>query len=213
MRVSNSAPGKGEGGNTVPKVSIGLKSRNPCWLATCLYHAGIRIQNFGSVLCFLLAAMQRQGHPWASCCSATTPTPPDYSGVAPTGFGGLMQPFFSWKDGHLNRSMGSEGEKRSALQQLSSVSWKAAVRKLHPRCPKSNLALRRGIPWKFLQRVQTATGKKPLRCTVSSIRPRGSMLQRPSSFSRPTFAGVANQVAPLTEHSIREKREKEKGEK
>lgn len=39
------------------------------------------------------------------------------------------------------------------------------------------------------------------------------MLQRPSSFSRPTFAGVANQVAPLTEHSIREKREKEGGEK
>lgn len=40
------------------------------------------------------------------------------------------------------------------------------------------------------------------------------MLQRPSSFSRPTFAGVANnQVAPLTEHSIREKRKKEKGEK
>lgn len=39
------------------------------------------------------------------------------------------------------------------------------------------------------------------------------MLQRPSSFSRPTFVGVANQVAPLTEHSIREEREKEKGEK
>jgi len=39
------------------------------------------------------------------------------------------------------------------------------------------------------------------------------MLQGPSSFSRPTFVGVANQVAPLTEHSIREKREKEKGKK
>lgn len=62
---------------------------------------------------------------------------------------------------------GSEGEKRRALQQLiSSVSWRAAVRKLHPRCPRSNLALRRGIPWKFLQRVQTATGKKPLRCSL-----------------------------------------------
>lgn len=39
------------------------------------------------------------------------------------------------------------------------------------------------------------------------------MLQRPSSFSRPTAVGVANRVAPLTEHSIREKREKEEGEK
>lgn len=39
------------------------------------------------------------------------------------------------------------------------------------------------------------------------------MLLRPSSFSRPTFAGVANGVAPLTEHSVREKRKKEKGEK
>lgn len=38
------------------------------------------------------------------------------------------------------------------------------------------------------------------------------MLQRPSSFSRPALAGVANQAAPLTEHSIREKREEEEGE-
>jgi len=45
-----------------------------------------------------LAAVQRQAHPWALCCSAATPTPPGNFGVAPTGFGGLMQTFFSCKD-------------------------------------------------------------------------------------------------------------------
>lgn len=165
MRVSNSAPGKGEGGNTVPKVSIGLKSRNPCWLPMCLYHARIRIQDFGSVLCFLLAAMQRQAHPWASCCSATISTPPEYSGVAPTGFGGLMQPFFSWKDGHLNRSREAKWGREVPFNSLVQYPGKLQLKN----CILG--ALRATLPcggefWKFLQRVHAATGKKPLRCTV-----------------------------------------------
>lgn len=158
MRVSNSAPGKGEGGNTVPKVSIGLKSRNPCWLATCLYHAGIRIQDLGSVLCFLLAAVQRQARPRASC---SVQHHQHLQGILERHRQALEASCRPSSAGRTSAQQeGSEGEKRRALQQLSSVSWRAAVRKLHPRCPRSNLALRRGIPWKFLQRVQTTTGKK-----------------------------------------------------
>lgn len=60
MRVSNSAPGKGEGGNTVPKVSIGLTSRYPCWIAenvSAMQGSEVKIC---SVLCFWLAATWRQ---------------------------------------------------------------------------------------------------------------------------------------------------------
>lgn len=57
-------------------------------------------------------------YPWASCCSAT-PTSPENSGVAPTGFGGLMQPFFSWKDGHLNRSREAKGRREMPFSSLA----------------------------------------------------------------------------------------------
>lgn len=161
MRVSNSAPGKGEGGNTVPKVSIGLKIEIPAgWPRVSTMQGAESRLEFSPLL--LVGSNAETSTQWASCCSATTPTPPGYPGAAPTGFRGLMQPFFSWKDAHLNRSREAKGGKRSALQQLSSVSWKAAVTKLHPRCPKSNLTLRRGIPREFLQRIQTASGKKSL---------------------------------------------------
>lgn len=165
MRVSNSAPGKGEGGNTVPKVSIGLKIEIPAgWPRVSTMQGAESRLGFSPLL--LVGSDAETSTQWASCCSATTPTPPGYSGVAPTGFRGLMQPFFSWKDAHLNRSREAKGRREVPFNSLAQYPGKLQLQNCILGALRATSPCGGEFQGNFCRGFKLQVEKKPLRCTV-----------------------------------------------
>lgn len=175
-------------------------------------------QDLGSVLCFLLAAMQRQAPSGPHAALQQHQQPPEYPGVAPTGFRGLMQPFFSWKDDNLYRSKEAKGRREVPFNSLAQYPGKlqlqncilGALRATSPCGEEFQRNFCRGFKLQVEKKKKKSLWGAQFKASDQEV-----LCSRDPqvSLGQHLLVWLITKVAPLTEHSIREKRKKEKGEK